>query len=148
MGPLTVRPDRQRAGVGKTIVRTALDWLLEEDVATVGLETMPRTVENIGFYARLGFTPGHLTVTMTNDIATRGHPAPLLLSQRKGAAGGQALEAARRLVGALRPGYDFTREILLTAELGLADTALVAGDAALPRPVLWHPPPPPPPQPT
>src|SRR5436189_195032 len=54
MGPLAVRPDRQGAGVGKTIVRTALDWLLEQDVATLGLETMPRTVENIGFYARLG----------------------------------------------------------------------------------------------
>src|SRR5439155_153923 len=98
MGPLAVRPDRQGAGVGKTIVRTALDWLLEQDVATLGLETMPRTVENIGFYARLGFFPGHLTVTLTNDIVTRGHQAPVLLSQRKDAAGAQALEAARRLV--------------------------------------------------
>ena len=138
MGPLAVRPDRQGTGVGKTVVRTALDWLIERGVATLGLETMPRTVENIGFYARLGFTPGHLTVTMTNDIATRGHPAPVLLSQRKGAAGGQALEAARRLVGELRPGYDFTREILLTAELGLGDTSLVDRDGALAGLVLWH----------
>src|SRR5207249_4273927 len=52
MGPLAVRPDRQGAGLGKTIVRTAVDWLLEQEVATLGLETMPRTVENIGFYAR------------------------------------------------------------------------------------------------
>src|SRR5438034_5854394 len=79
MGPLAVRPDRQGAGVGQTIVRTALDWLLEQDVATLGLETMPRTVENIGFYARLGFFPGHLTVTLTNDIVTRGHQSPVLL---------------------------------------------------------------------
>src|SRR6266702_2922095 len=77
MGPLAVRPDRQGGGVGKTIVRTATDWLLEQGVSTLGLETMPRTVENIGFYARLGFSPGHLTVTLTNDIATRGHSAPL-----------------------------------------------------------------------
>src|SRR5205809_832987 len=81
MGPLAVRPDRQGAGVGKTIVRTAIDWLLEQDVATLGLETMPRTVENIGFYARLGFSPAHLTVTMTNDIATRGHTPPALLAE-------------------------------------------------------------------
>ena len=138
MGPLAVRPDRQGAGIGKTIVRTALDWLLEQDVATLGLETMPRTVENIGFYARLGFFPGHLTVTLTNDIVTRGHQAPVLLSQRKGAAGGQALEAARGLVGALAAGYDFTREILLTAELGLGDTSLVDGDDGLDALVLWH----------
>ena len=28
---------------------------------------MPRTVENIGFYSRLGFRPGHLTVTRQHD---------------------------------------------------------------------------------
>src|SRR3989475_2498015 len=128
MGPLAVRPDRQGAGVGKTIVRTAVDWLVDQGVATLGLETMPRTVENIGFYARLGFSPGRLTVTMTNDIATRGHPAPALLSQRRGGPADEALAAARRLVGEITPGYDFTREILLTAELGLGDTSLVDGD--------------------
>jgi GNAT superfamily N-acetyltransferase len=138
MGPLAVRPDRQGAGVGKTIVRAATDWLLEQGVTTLGLETMPRTVENIGFYARLGFAPGHLTVTLTNDIATRGHPAPALLSQRKGAAGEQTLQAARRLVAALAPGYDFSREILLTAELGLGDTAVVDGEDGLRALVLWH----------
>lgn len=138
MGPLAVRPDRQGAGVGKTIVRTAVDWLLEQGVATLGLETMPRTVENIGFYARLGFAPGHLTVTLTNDIATRGHAAPGLLSQRKGPSGGEALEAARILVASLAPGYDFTREILLTAELGLGDACLVDGDEGLDAMVLWH----------
>src|SRR5207245_2735293 len=123
MGPLAVRPDRQGGGVGKTVVRTAIDWLLEQGVATLGLETMPRTVENIGFYARLGFSPAHLTVTLTNDIATRGHHAPALLSQRKGDAGSEALAASRRLVAGLALGYDFTREILLTAELGLGDTS-------------------------
>src|SRR5881628_2386993 len=105
MGPLAVRPDRQGSGLGKTVVRAAADWLLEQGVTTLGLETMPRTVENIGFYARLGFAPGYLNVTLTNDIATRGHPAPALLSQRKGAAGEDGLAAARRLVSSLAPGY-------------------------------------------
>jgi GNAT superfamily N-acetyltransferase len=138
MGPLAVRPDRQGAGVGKVIVRAAVDWLAARGVTTLGLETMPRTVENIGFYARLGFVPGHLTVTVTNDIAARGHPAPSLLSQRAGPAGAAAVEAARRLVAGLAPGYDFTREILLTAELDLGDTALVDGDDGLAAMVLWH----------
>src|SRR5256886_9061551 len=138
MGPLAVRPDRQGAGVGKAIVRAAVDWLIAQGVATLGLETMPRTVENIGFYARLGFAPGHLTVTLTNDIATRGHAAPALLSQRKGDAGGAALAAARRLVGTLAPGYDFTREIAPSAELGLGDTSLVDGDDGPAALLLWH----------
>lgn len=138
MGPLAVRPDRQGTGVGKTIVRSATDWLIDQGVTTLGLETMPRTPENIGFYARLGFSPGHLTVTLTNEIATRGQPAPVLLSRRAAGEKEATVDAARRLVGDLVPGIDFSREILLTAELGLGDTSLVEGDAGLDAMVLWH----------
>ena len=138
MGPLAVRPDRQGTGAGKTIVRTAADWLIERGVGTLGLETMPRTPENIGFYARLGFTPGFLTITLTNEIATRGQPAPVLLSRRAGDGKEAAMHAARRLVDDLVPGIDFSREILLTAELGLGDTSLVEGDQGLDALALWH----------
>src|SRR5690349_15046384 len=138
MGPLAVRTDRQGTGVGKIIVRTAVDWLLDQGVAVLGLETMPRTVENIGFYSRLGFTPGHLTVTVTNEIGTRGHKAPQLLSQLSVAEQPAMVAAAGALVSALAPGYDFTREILLTAELGLGDTTVVTGPAGVDAMVLWH----------
>ncbi|MGH7676090.1 MAG: GNAT family N-acetyltransferase, partial [Gemmatimonadales bacterium] len=140
MGPLAVRPDRQGAGIGKAVVRAATDWLVERGVTTLGLETMPRTVENIGFYARLGFVPGRLTLTLTNDIGVRGHRAPALLSERgHGTARWEAaLGAARALVHDLAPGYDFTRELALTAELELGDTVLVGGDERLDALVLWH----------
>src|SRR2546430_5703797 len=138
MGPLAVRPDRQGSGVGKTIVRAAVDWLVEQGVTTLGLETMPRTVENIGFYAQVGFVPGHLTVTMTNDIATRGHRPPVLLSARQGRAQTQGLDAGRGLVRGLARGRDFTRAILLTAELGLGDTSLVEEPGGLAAMVLGH----------
>ena len=138
MGPLAVRPDRQGVGIGKATVRAAVDWLADQHVTTVGLETMPRTVENIGFYGRLGFAPGYLTVTMTRDLATRGHAAPALLSQRPAAEQQAATAAAAQLVGALAPGPDFSREILLTAQLGLGDTTLVDGNDGLDAFVLWH----------
>jgi GNAT superfamily N-acetyltransferase len=138
MGPLAVRPDRQGTGIGKTVVRTAADWLIDRGVTTLGLETMPRTPENIGFYARLGLVPGHLTVTLTNEIATRGQPTPVLLSRRQGTEKDAAVQAAGRLVESLAPGYDFSREILLTAELGLGDTSLVEGDDGFDAVVLWH----------
>jgi GNAT superfamily N-acetyltransferase len=138
MGPLAVRPDRQSTGVGKTIVRTAADWLIDRGVTTLGLETMPRTPENIGFYARLGFIPAYLTITLTNEIATRGHPAPSLLSRRAAADKAAAMEAARRLVSDLVSGIDFSREVLLTAELGLGDTSLVESDTGLDALAVWH----------
>ncbi|PYP56188.1 MAG: hypothetical protein DMD40_11480 [Gemmatimonadetes bacterium] len=138
MGPLAVRPDRQGTGVGKTIVRTAADWLIDRGITTLGLETMPRTPENIGFYARLGFAPGFLTVTLTNEIATRGHPAPVLLSRRPADEKDAAMASGRRLVSDLISGIDFSREILLTAELGLGDTSLVEGDTGLDAMAVWH----------
>jgi hypothetical protein len=138
MGPLAVRPDRQGQGVGQAIVRAAIDVLLDRGVTTLGLETMPRTVDNIGFYAGLGFAPAYLTVTMTHDIPRRGHTAVTLLSERRGPASERAIHAARELAAALTPGVDFTHEILLTAELDLGDTCLIEGKNGLDAFVLWH----------
>ena len=57
MGPLAVRPDRQGEGLGSLMVRTGIDWLRAQGARTIGLETMPRTVDNIGFYSRIGLVP-------------------------------------------------------------------------------------------
>lgn len=136
MGPLAVRPDRQHAGLGKTIVQAAIDYLQDCGVATLGLETMPRTVDNIGFYAGLGLVPRFLTVTLTRDLQRRPPATPLLLSLRGGDAA--TLAATRQLSHALIPGLDFSQEISLTAELGLGDTSLVEGSAGLEAFALWH----------
>jgi len=138
MGPLAVRTDRQGGGVGKTVVGTAADWLIDRGARTVGLETMPRTVDNIGFYSTLGFLPGHLTVTVTLDTGARRLPAPVLLSAQRGDRQREALAGIGALVGELAPGYDCSREILLTAELGLGDTVLLWGDSGLDGFALWH----------
>jgi len=81
MGPLAVRSDSQGFGAGKMIVQAAVDWLRRKGASTVGLETMPRTVDNIGFYSRLGFVPQYLTLTMTGDARQRpknGRLVPLI----------------------------------------------------------------------
>ena len=50
-----------------------------------------------------------------------------------------ALAGAGALVGALAPGYDFSRELLLTTELALGDTAVVMGSGdSMDAMVLWH----------
>jgi GNAT superfamily N-acetyltransferase len=129
MGPLAVRVDRQGSGIGKIIVSAATEFLLDQGVTTLGLETMPRTVENIGFYSQVGFVPGHLTVTMTRELAVRrrGGSSPALLSRLEPGGRATTVAAIRRLSDSLARGYDFTREIELTAELGLGDTVIVSG---------------------
>ncbi len=130
MGPLCVRPDHQGAGLGSTIVRAGMAWLRQHGTRVIGLETMPRTVDNIGFYSSLGFVPGPLTITLTLESVGDDRPLQLLsrLSplEREG-----AVQACRALTDRLLPGYDFTKEIDLTERFALGDTLLL-GDPAAP----------------
>ena len=137
MGPLAVRPDRQGEGLGSLMVRTGIDWLRALGATTIGLETMPRTVDNIGFYSRIGLVPGHLTVTLVHDVPRRATAGAELLSRAAGAPD-DGIEECRLLVQSLLPGVDFTREIALTRELAIGDTTLIREGGELVAFALWH----------
>ena len=137
MGPLAVRPDRQGEGLGSLMVRTGIEWLRGQGATTIGLETMPRPVDNIGFYSRIGLVPGHLTVTLVRDVPRRTSGAVELLSRGPGPAE-QGIAECRRLTESLLPGVDFTREIALTRELAIGDITLIREAAELVAFALWH----------
>ena len=137
MGPLAVRPDRQGEGIGSAMVRTGIEWLQGQGATTIGLETMPRTVDNIGFYSRIGLVPGHLTVTLVHDVPKRSTGTAEMLSSA-GNAFDQRLEECRVLTDRILPGVDFTRELALTRELGIGDTTLYRDGRNLSGFALWH----------
>jgi GNAT superfamily N-acetyltransferase len=137
MGPLAVRPDRQGEGLGSLMVRTGIDWLRSQGAATIGLETMPRTVDNIGFYSRIGLVPSHLTVTLVHDVPRRPSGVSELLSAA-GQAWNDRLGECRRLTDGILSGVDFTRELILTHDLGIGDTTLIRDGGALAGFALWH----------
>ncbi len=137
MGPLAVRPDRQGEGLGSLMVRTGIDWLRSQGAATIGLETMPRTVDNIGFYSRIGLVPGHLTVTLVRDVPRRASATADARGARS-SVDDEALATCRKLADALLPGVDFTREIALTRELAIGDLTQVRQDGELVAFALWH----------
>lgn len=124
MGPLAVRTEFQGSGTGKEIVTRGVEWLKAQGATVIGLETMPRTMDNIGFYSRLGFLPGRLTITATLEAVYSDAPSRVL-SRLASTARDDAVEECRELVQGLLPGYDYTREINLTQELGLGDTVLL-----------------------
>jgi GNAT superfamily N-acetyltransferase len=124
MGPIAVRSENQGVGAGKEIVRKGVEWLKVHGATVIGLETMPRTMDNIGFYSALGFVPGKLTLTMTLDATYADRAAPLFGRLSAGDKE-EALAEARALVTSLQPGYDHTREIVLTDELALGETLLL-----------------------
>jgi GNAT superfamily N-acetyltransferase len=138
MGPLAVRPDRQGQGLGSLMVRTGIDWLRSQGATTIGLETMPRTVDNIGFYRRLGLVPAHLTVTLIHDVPRRPAIGGGELLSAAGALVDARLVECRALTEALAPGVDFTRELALTRELAIGDTTMVRDGGALLGFALWH----------
>jgi GNAT superfamily N-acetyltransferase len=124
MGPLAVRSDQQGHGVGKEIVSRGIAWLRNRNAKVIGLETMPRTMDNIGFYSRLGFVPGQLTLTLSYD-AYRHESSVELLSRLSSGAREDAIAECRSLVERVLPGSDYSREIALTADLQLGDTLLL-----------------------
>ena len=128
MGPLAVRTEYQGSGTGKEIVTRGIEWLKAQGSTVIGLETMPRTMDNIGFYSRVGFVPGRLTLTTTLEANYADTPA-LVLGRLSPRDRDDAVRECRGVVQQLLPGYDYTREIHLTAELGLGDTVLLhSGD--------------------
>jgi GNAT superfamily N-acetyltransferase len=137
MGPLAVLPDRQGEGIGTTIVRAAMDWLREHESATIGLETMPRTVDNIGFYSRLGFMPQHLTITMVGEVRPSAVGGVTLLSGIAASDRDALLEAMRDRLQESAPGCDYTREFQLTLEMGVGDGAVVESNGVRGF-ALWH----------
>lgn len=124
MGPLAVRDDCQGTGAGKNVVIAGLDLLKSSGCTVIGLETMPRTMDNIGFYSGLGFLPARLTVTLTLDAVTAGRQ-PRLLSALRATARDDAVRECAALVDEMLPGYDYTREIELTHEHSLGETLLM-----------------------
>jgi GNAT superfamily N-acetyltransferase len=137
MGPLAVRDDCQGSGNGKLVVRAAIAHLVGTGCRTIGLETMPRTVDNIGFYSGLGFVPGPMTVTLTIEA---GAPGPMrnLLSLAPAATRDELVAECAALTARVAPGSDYSREIRLTHELQLGDTLLLRRGSELVAFALCH----------
>lgn len=137
MGPLAVRTDRQEGGVGRAIVQSAIDWLCAQGAGIVGLETMPRTVDNIGFYSRLGFRPGYLTITLTGDVTASADVAIRLSTLHPDARDGM-IDACRDRLSSMAPGHDYGREMRLTEEYDLGDTVVVTRDSEVEAFAVCH----------
>lgn len=123
MGPLAVREDLQMRGLGRTIVEAGIAHLKRNGCTTIGLETMPRTMDNIGFYSSLGFVIAPLTVTVTMEMLTV--PAPALLGHAGSGDREALINACAALTAQVRPGADYSREIQLTLRHGLGDVVLM-----------------------
>jgi len=68
-GPFGVHPDYQGKGIGKVLINHTIKTLKEGyKVSTIGLNTMPESQYNIGFYMSLGFTPLKLSLNLKKQL--------------------------------------------------------------------------------
>ncbi|WP_297426806.1 GNAT family N-acetyltransferase [Clostridium sp.] len=64
-GPFGVHTEYQGKGIGKALINETIRILKEDyKVSTIGLNTMPESQYNVGFYMSLGFTPLKLSLSM------------------------------------------------------------------------------------
>lgn len=124
MGPLAVVPALQGHGMGKVLVTEGASWLAARGASVIGLETMPRTVDNIGFYSSLGYIPGHLTITITLE-SEYAESRITQLGRLSESERSELIGRCAELTSNVAPGYDFSREISLTHSLGLGDTLIL-----------------------
>lgn len=68
-GPLGVDPEYKNKGIGKALVKETIKILREDyKVSTIGLNTMPESQYNVGFYMNLGFTPLKLSLSLKKQL--------------------------------------------------------------------------------
>jgi GNAT superfamily N-acetyltransferase len=139
MGPLAVHESLQGRGIGQKIVRAGIERLRNAGCKVIGLETMPRTMDNIGFYAGLGFVPGHLTITLSLEALPGSDQRPPLVGEHAAAERTSIIGECAALAGRVKRGLDFSREIALTLHHALGDCVVLRDDTgALEGFALFH----------
>lgn len=137
MGPLAVAPSLQGHGLGKSVVLQGVSWLQGQGARVLGLETMPRTVDNIGFYSSLGFVPSHLTITITLE-AEYADRRIMQLGRLSESERDDVVQRCNDLAAEVAPGHDYRREINLTQALGLGDTLVLERAGSVDAFALCH----------
>lgn len=125
-GPLSVRPDRWDAGLGRRLLAPVLETFDAWNPSLRGLYTFAQSPKHVGLYHRHGFHPRFLTAIMFKPVenVTPGAAwttwSALSDAERERAAAG-----VRALTDSIYPGLDITGEIESVAAQDLGDTILL-----------------------
>ena len=71
-GTFAVLPSYQDHGIGKQLIAARLAYLRQDPDRVIGLETMPESPYNLGFYLRQGFHPHFPTFLLSKTLVPSG----------------------------------------------------------------------------
>ncbi|MDZ7337726.1 MAG: GNAT family N-acetyltransferase [candidate division KSB1 bacterium] len=130
VGPVAVAPQAQGRGVGTELMRRTVEFLRGAGCTTIGLETMPRSYRNLGFYLKLGFLPQQLTCELVRPVGEDTSPPASeayhvrMFSQEAGQGVWSFLGRAAELANVVAEGTDYAPLIRQTAAFRFGETLL------------------------
>jgi hypothetical protein len=124
-GPLGVAPAYQGQGYGKDLVLLSLESLVQRGAQVIGLETMPDSLTNLGFYSRLGFEARGMSFVLSKNVGNLNPVSsnPLYdLSLDTAPQLERSIEQCRCLTERTYPGLEYTPEIRQTRKYRFGTT--------------------------
>lgn len=120
VGTFGIDPDRRGEGIGRRLLRAAVDSLEAAGCTTIGLETMAESPYNLGLYARFGFRPVYPTLTLEKEIAPSSSLPHTAVPRTVG-----ELADVRAISESARDGLDYAVECRNALEFGWGQPLLI-----------------------
>jgi len=129
-GTFAVHPAFQGRGIGKQLLGASLDYLRRRPGRTIGLETMPGSPGNLGLYLKRGFQPRFLTIHLRKPLDPSMDTDVTLprWSRADDETRDRWLAELREATDRIRPGLDYSKEIISTAKHRLGDVVFLLED--------------------
>jgi ribosomal protein S18 acetylase RimI-like enzyme len=126
-GTFAVLPEYQGQGIGKQLVAASLDYLGRRSDRLIGLETMPQSSGNLGLYLKRRFQPRFLTIHLHKPLepSTQRDVALPRWSRADDETRDRWLAELREVTDSIRPGLDYSKEIISTTKHRLGDTLVL-----------------------
>jgi ribosomal protein S18 acetylase RimI-like enzyme len=122
LGVFGLHPDCQGQGIGRALLRAGVNYLQSAGCKTIGLETMPDSPYNVGFYTRLGFQLWFPTLLLHKNVEQPTKTPPFaLFSQQEN----DALSTLTQISRAAWPGLDYASEAESARQYGWGETLLI-----------------------
>lgn len=115
-GPVEVLPTFQNSGIGKQLVRSAVEYMQLNQCSVIGLETMPETVKNMSLYSGMGCVPDRITYLLEKGLRDKWYSKfdqtpDLDVVRYRDLDINVAIPAVRRLSASVMPELDYSSEV-------------------------------------
>jgi len=110
VGTFGVRPESRGQGIGKILLEKSVRYLEQKGCTTIGLETRPENLYNLGMYVSQKFQPRYLTLWMSSQTHGRATERfGVECSKLEYAEQKNMIDRFRAICESIQPGLDYTK---------------------------------------